>query len=112
MACQVLIQSPGLQWSTPKGDLIKRVYWTCVMDEDLFHLEMDLPRTVIHEFEDIVPLPHFYESQIQPDRTESTHLQYYFLARIVLKKLITRIHGAIHARRFAQDLQQSNDTKT
>ena len=27
MACQVLIQTPGIQWATPNGDLIKRAYW-------------------------------------------------------------------------------------
>ena len=31
------------------GDLIKRAYWTCILSEDFYHLDLDLPRTGIDQ---------------------------------------------------------------
>jgi hypothetical protein len=104
MACQVLAQRPGVQWSTHRGDLIKRAYWTCIINEDLYHHDLDLPQTTIHDFEDIVPFPHFHEAHEQRESDAATNFgsvsQYHFLAKAALKRVITRIHDAIHLRVF------------
>lgn len=110
MACQVLIKCQTIDWQSHYGDLLKRAYWTCVLSEDLFHLDLDLPQSGIQTFEDIVPLPYFIEGQdmhtpgfpvqavgvqTAEDRDRS-HFQYHFLAMIALRRLISRIHEVIH----------------
>ncbi|KAK0255154.1 hypothetical protein B0A54_16294 [Friedmanniomyces endolithicus] len=115
MACQVLIRCQPIDWSTAEGDLIKRAYWTCVLSEDLYHLDLDLPQTGIHTMEDEVPMPYLQQVQEQQDddqmgsssisgsstvgsgaNEERSHFQYHFLAMIALRRLIARIHNVIH----------------
>ncbi|KAL1305957.1 hypothetical protein AAFC00_004095 [Neodothiora populina] len=98
MSCQVLIRCESIDWSTPRADLIKRAYWTCVLSEDMYHLELDLSQTGIHTLEDQVPLPYFHEAQNMSgnESDERSHFQYHFLAMIALRRLITRIHSSIH----------------
>ncbi|KYG40385.1 hypothetical protein M433DRAFT_148429 [Acidomyces richmondensis BFW] len=92
MACQVLIRCQPVDWTSPMGDLIKRAYWTCVLSEDLYHLDLDLPQSGVQRMEDEVPLPSF-ESDSSLDHS---HYQYHFLAMIALRRLISRIHAVIH----------------
>lgn len=101
MACQVLIKCRNIDWSTQYGDMIKRAYWACILSEDLYHLDLDLPQTGIHTMEDEVPLPYFHEAHDPQGRSthvseERSHFQYHFLAMIALRRLIARIHGVIH----------------
>ncbi|KAK4983050.1 hypothetical protein LTR50_007450 [Elasticomyces elasticus] len=98
MACQVLIKCAPLDWSSDRGDLVKRAYWTCNLTENLYHLDLDLPQTGISELEDHVPLPYFHtDVQAGEDvADERSHFQYHFLAMIALKRLISRIHAALH----------------
>ncbi|KAK4930640.1 hypothetical protein LTR10_011978 [Elasticomyces elasticus] len=116
MACQVLVRCQPIDWSSTEGDLIKRAYWTCVLSEDLYHLDLDLPQTGIHTMEDEVPLPYFHEAQEHQQEQQSgrnsmsdtghfgsntneernSHFQYHFLAMIALRRLIARIHNVIH----------------
>lgn len=42
MACHVVALSPGVGWHTLEGDAIKRAYWSCVINEDMYHLDLDL----------------------------------------------------------------------
>lgn len=88
---------------------MKRAYWTCVLFEQLFHIELDLPQSQIHTLEDEIPLPHFHETQDQqkdltsPMTTsaaaggERCSYEHHFLAMISLCRLISRIHREIHA---------------
>ncbi|KAI6880633.1 hypothetical protein KC334_g16761 [Hortaea werneckii] len=98
MACQVLVRCRSTDWASPHGDMIKRAYWTCVVNEDLFHIDLDLPRTGISAIEDEIPLPHFHEVQHQNYPAEfplDQRLAYNlssFLALIALRRLITRVH--------------------
>ena len=112
MSCQVLIRCEVIDWSTLRGDLIKRAYWACVLNEDLYHLDLDLPKTGIHLLEDDVPLPYFHDVSAQHGASspsssrakqgaatsarERGHFQYHFLAMIALRRLISRIHDVIH----------------
>lgn len=101
MACQVLVRCQSIDWSSHEGDMIKRAYWACILSEDLYHLDLDLPQTGIHTLEDEVPLPYFHEAQethrgVGRTVDERSHFQYHFLAMIALRRLIARIHGVIH----------------
>lgn len=99
MACQVLIKCKAIDWSSTEGDLIKRAFWTCVLSEDLYHMDLDLPRTGITNFEDEVPLPYFHDAHDPPSGPlpeERSHFQYHFLAMIALRRLISRINTVIH----------------
>jgi hypothetical protein len=52
-----------------------------------YHIDLDLPKTGIEDFEEMIPLPgeHTNDSDL-----EFVHMQ--FLAMITLRRLITRIH--------------------
>ena len=68
-------------------------------------MDLDLPRTAIHDFGDIVAFPDFIEHDEQRRPPESAEnrprVQYFFLARISLKRLISRIHEAVHICKLA-----------
>nr|POE79322.1 hypothetical protein CFP56_07387 [Quercus suber] len=101
MVCQVLIRCQPFDWSSKGGDLIKRAYWVCILTEDLYHLDLDLPQSGIQSMEDEVPLPYFH-AENEPGESSSSlseersHFQYHFLAMIALRRLISRIHDAVH----------------
>lgn len=101
MACQVLIKCQPFAWNTLQGDLIKRAYWTCVLSEDFYHMDLDLPQTGIDSLQDDVPLPNFQDTNEQHSASMGSsegraHFHYHFLAMIALRRLIARIHTAIH----------------
>ncbi|KAF2715929.1 hypothetical protein K431DRAFT_316899 [Polychaeton citri CBS 116435] len=101
MDCQVLLKCQTVDWTSPHGDLIKRIYWTCILNEDLYHLDLDLPQTGLCHMEEEVPMPGFHELSDPSGSTgllseERSHLGYHFLAMIALRKLIRRIHSVIH----------------
>ncbi|KAF4550695.1 Fungal Zn(2)-Cys(6) binuclear cluster domain-containing protein 6 [Elsinoe fawcettii] len=98
MSFQVYIRCERINWSSSKADLIKRVYWTCILNEDLYHLELDLPRTGIYSLEDQIPLPSFQQTRnMASESDESSHFHYHFLAMIALRRLIARIHASLHS---------------
>jgi hypothetical protein len=99
MTCQVLVKCKSVDWTSTEGDLTKRAFWSCVLSEDFYHLDLDLPRTGIVGFEDEVPLPYFHDAHDQPSgpiSEERSHFQYHFLAMIALRRLIARINQTIH----------------
>ncbi|KAK4546665.1 hypothetical protein LTR36_001883 [Oleoguttula mirabilis] len=128
MACQVLIRCQNIDWASTEGDLIKRAYWTCILTEDLYHFDLDLPQTGIHTMEDEVPLPYFNDTQqeqqqgagtsangVATSTIERNNHRYHFLAMIALRRLIARIHGVVHecerATSHSEPLwQNSNET--
>ncbi|KAF2160094.1 hypothetical protein M409DRAFT_70632 [Zasmidium cellare ATCC 36951] len=103
IACQTLVKSHEGDWSGSRGDYVKRAYWTCVLTEDMFHVDLDLPPTGITAMQDEVPFPHFQElrdaettyNPRQKDRSEAACLQ--FLAMLTLRRIITRIHRTLHS---------------
>jgi hypothetical protein len=100
LMCQLLVQHQHEPWSTLNGCLIRRAYWTCMINEDLYHLDLDSPRTVLRDIAEAVSLPHFERSQEQLEfqgRTDDDSLlEYHFLAKIALTRVISRIYDAIH----------------
>ena len=115
MSCQVLIRCKAFDWSSPTGDLVKRAYWVCMLSEDFYHLDLDLPRTGIDSLEDEVPLPYFHEAN-DPDSSglsseERSHFQYHFLAMIALRRLIARINNTIHQCQYPPTLHHVFEAK-
>jgi hypothetical protein len=102
MACQVLIQCRNVNWSSHTGDMIKRAFWACILSEDLYHVDLDLPQTDLHTLEHEVPLPSLDESQEPTDwhsgSERCSHYQYHFLATIALRRIIARIRAAVNER--------------
>ena len=101
MTCQMLVKCKPIDWTSTAGDLLKRAYWVCMLSEDFYHLDLDLPRTGIDGLEDTVPLPYFHDAHDQsgtpgPLTEERSHFQYHFLAMIALRRLIARINHTIH----------------
>jgi hypothetical protein len=101
MTIQVLIRCQNFKWSSHTGGMISRAYWTCLFNEHLYHLDLDLPQSGIDSLEDEVPLPYFYADQDPHGRAsnlneEQSHFQYHFVAMSALRRLIVRIHGIIH----------------
>lgn len=106
MACQVLIKCTQPVWSTPTGDLIRRAYWACMLNEDLYHLDLDLPNTGIAALQEEVDYPYFHEASDQQNQTiplsqGPSHFQYNFLAMITLRRLITTINTTIHECKYS-----------
>lgn len=100
MTCQVLIHTHDIDWQSAKGDLIKRAYWACALHEDLYHRDLDLPRSGIHTLEDRVVLPHFHNMKGNSSEESSGDrdmlCRYHFLAMISMRSVITRIHDVVH----------------
>jgi hypothetical protein len=97
-ACQILVKCHNSDWSSPNDDMVVRTYWACVLNEDLFHLDLGLPRTGIHLLQDEVPLPTFCKTRAisQPSTEEPPYYQYHFLALITLRRLIIGVNEAVH----------------
>ncbi|TID15171.1 Polyubiquitin [Venturia nashicola] len=89
MAFQVLIKCESVDWNSPRGHLIRRMYWTCNLLESWYHIDLDLPKTGIADHADSVPLP---GEQVQ-SKDEGPQMQ--FLAMISLLRLITRTHDTL-----------------
>ncbi|KAM0698008.1 hypothetical protein Q7P36_002862 [Cladosporium allicinum] len=102
LACMCLIKSQQIDWRSAYGDLVKRTYWVCVLQERLFDLEFRVASTGIETLEDQVPLPHFHvaweERSSNPlsgtadasttDGKEGS--AFYFVAMLALSRLIRR----------------------
>jgi len=100
MACHLFMRCPRLDWDSPNTDVSRRVYWLCVVNEDFYHLELDLPRTKISRFQDQVPLPlfrHFGEHADLLDPSTTVPYSWHFLALVTLRRLISRIHESLHS---------------
>lgn len=99
--CERLIRQRSFHWETPNGEMLKRAYWACNLDEGYYHHDLDLPRTGIQAFQDGVPLPSFFRGIDEPiiadiDAVDSPKAYLHFLASISLKRLVDRIHGVVH----------------
>jgi hypothetical protein len=105
MAMQVFIRCQEIDWQSQSGDMITRAYWACVLHEDLYHLDLDLPQTGICTLEEEVPLPSFHKAQDSQAHSRGSgallQFEYHFLAMITLRKLIDRINAVIHECTFS-----------
>lgn len=101
MACQLVIRSSNVDWTSAYGDSVSRAFWSCLIKEDLFRLDLDLPRTGIADLHERVPCPHFRSAEMGKDSNpRNSHHSFdgkqkkhhaSFLALIELKSLISSI---------------------
>lgn len=109
MACIVLINNEQIDWSSSYGDLVKRAYWICVLQERLFDLDLRVSLTGIEDLQDEVPLPHFHNMRQDGGQPGGPALSfsetftvarhndyaYQFVAMITLSRLMRRVDDAI-----------------
>jgi hypothetical protein len=82
--------------------MLKRSYWTCILNEGYYHHVLDLPPTGVFAFQDEIPLPSFvYDIDVGPGvagfrAADSSRSYLCFLASISLKRLTDRIHDVVH----------------
>jgi hypothetical protein len=98
MDCRVLVECRDLDPSTQTGDLTIRAFWACVLNEDLYHFDLDLPQTGIHTLQDKIPLPSFHCAEDAPEQksVDVPFVQYHFLALITLRRLVISVNEAVH----------------
>ena len=111
-ACQMLIKCQSIDWQSQYGGLVKRAFWKCMLNEDVYHHDLDLPESGIQAFEDMVPLPSFKEGQdasrpCAAASDEPTSYQQHFLALIGLRKVIWRTHENLQECRYFVTLEQT-----
>ncbi|EKG09135.1 Transcription factor fungi [Macrophomina phaseolina MS6] len=91
-AFQIMMKCTAIDWFTIRGNILKRLYWTCRLIEDWYYFDLDLPRTEICDYEDNVPLPgELWGQSTEEDQQTVMHL----LAMIALHRVVTRIHKFI-----------------
>ncbi|TVY19268.1 hypothetical protein LARI1_G002375 [Lachnellula arida] len=94
-ACQVMISCSNLiDWSSPKGDLIKRAYWHCALMETTLHLELDLPLTGIINLEQQVGLPAFKQPFCEADdrANKTSNFESHYSSLLALTRVCANLH--------------------
>jgi hypothetical protein len=100
-SCRLLIQQRDTDWATHAGEMLKRAYWSCVLDEGYYHHDLDLPLTGIFALQDEVPLPIIFRvsksshDEVVEDSFYSAS-SIHFLATISLKRIVDQIHETVH----------------
>ena len=99
-AMQGLLKLQLTDWSSFHGDQVKRAFWICAIQEDFFHVHLDLPGSSIDQVEDAVPLPHFQgwqddSQEVIPNDSWIFNAQ--FLALIALRAIILRINDVMYS---------------
>ncbi|KAK4189030.1 hypothetical protein QBC35DRAFT_494533 [Podospora australis] len=93
-ACQSLIASKPaeLEATSPRLDLIRRVFWYCSIMETMVHLELGYPLSGLEKMESTVGLPiftgSFSKDDVENDEESHFYLTQHFAAQIVLRRLI------------------------
>ncbi|RDW84967.1 hypothetical protein BP6252_02557 [Coleophoma cylindrospora] len=97
-ACQVLVTCYPIDWKSPRGDLIKRAYWHCVIMETGLHLELDLPLTGIIDLEDRVGIPIFNTPFCEADHlaNQVSHFEAHYASQVALRRLCANVHENIN----------------
>jgi hypothetical protein len=98
MACNVLVTCNPPDWNSPRGDLIKRAYWHCVIMESALHTELDLPFTGIIGLEDRVGIPSFNTPFCEADHrgNQSSHFEAHYASQVALRRLCSNLHNNIY----------------
>jgi hypothetical protein len=81
--------------------MLKRAYWSCVLNEGYYHHDLDIPLTGICALQDevllpiIFPVPRNAHSEAIKDSDYSVS-SIHFLATISLKRIVDQIHKTVH----------------
>ncbi|KAJ9137878.1 Sterol uptake control protein 2 [Pleurostoma richardsiae] len=97
LACQALLTSNPGDLTSPRADLIRRVFWHCSIMETALHMELGLPRTGLDKFESLVKVPDFSGTFSRDDYVgnQTSHFQQHFASQILLRRLIVSFHGVL-----------------
>lgn len=106
----------------PRADVIRRVFWHCMMMETYvilwplvknrteigdrsLQLEFGLPSTGLEKFDDSISLPTFGGPMTEDDYigNQATHFQEHFASQIVLRSLSATIHATLSNCQFPLD---------
>ncbi|CAK7271911.1 hypothetical protein SEPCBS119000_004849 [Sporothrix epigloea] len=106
LACQALIASKPDELTSLRADLVRLVFWYCLIVETHFNLELGLPKTGLDRFEDLVGLPSFSGPCSQDDylANQASHFQEHFASQIVLLRLCVAFHASATSPSFSSSL--------
>ncbi|KAK8019640.1 hypothetical protein PG990_004778 [Apiospora arundinis] len=116
LACQALLTSNPDELKSHRADLVRRMFWHCIMTETYLNLEFNLPLTGLEKFDDMVGLPDFSAGSFSEEDyigNQASHFQEHFASQIVLRRLVVEFHttltGAIGAAETRQPSLQATD---
>ncbi|KAK0126370.1 hypothetical protein ONS95_007976 [Cadophora gregata] len=107
-ACYILVTCNVLDFDTPKGDLMRRAVWHCIIMETSLHLELDLPLTGIIELGDRVGMPSFNVPFCEADHVgnQATNFEAHFASSLALRRLCASTNAQIY------DSMSNSDTSS
>ncbi|CZR50703.1 related to acetate regulatory DNA binding protein FacB [Phialocephala subalpina] len=87
-----------VDWNSPRGDIIKRAYWHCVIMETALQYELDLAPTGISSLEDRVGMSSFGTTFCEADHrgNQSSHFEAHYASQIALRRLCAEIHNSLY----------------
>ncbi|KAI1872601.1 hypothetical protein JX265_005481 [Neoarthrinium moseri] len=98
LACQALLTSNPGELVSIRADLIRRLFWHCLITETCLNLEFNMPLTGLHHLEEIVGLPDFSAGAFSEEdyiSNQASHFQEHFASQIVLRRLSVEFHKAL-----------------
>ncbi|CAK7565431.1 MAG: hypothetical protein SEPTF4163_003348 [Sporothrix epigloea] len=106
LACQALITSKPAELTSLRADVVRLIFWYCLIVETHFNLELGLPMTGLDRFEDLVGLPSFSGPCSQDDylANQASHFQEHFASQIVLRRLCVAFHNSATSPSFSLSL--------
>jgi hypothetical protein len=119
LACQALITSNPGELSSPRADLIRRIFWHCSIMEtysphpqpecvstsnltfrlrSCLNLEFGFALTGLEKLETVVGLPDFSGPFSDEDYigNQESHFQEHFASQIVLRRLVVEFHSVLN----------------
>ncbi|KAF8863357.1 hypothetical protein BDZ45DRAFT_583966 [Acephala macrosclerotiorum] len=96
--CYILVTCNSIDWNSPRGDIIKRAYWHCVIMETALQYELDLAPTGISSLEDRVGMASFSAPFCEADHrgNQSSHFEAHYASQIALRRLCAEIHNRLY----------------
>lgn len=101
--CMTLLKRDGIDYNTWEGDMMSRVFWSTLMYETILIQELNLPLSVLHEYEPDVPLPKFTAYPLRsPTGVEDSledddaFFNFHFLAQAAHRILLTRVRHSLY----------------
>ncbi|PVH88250.1 hypothetical protein DL98DRAFT_544144 [Cadophora sp. DSE1049] len=100
-----------LDFDTPRGDLMRRAVWHCIIMETSLHLELDLPLTGIVELGDRVGMPSFNVPFCEADHigNQATNFEAHFASALALRRLCASVNAQIYDSMSNSDTSASDE---
>ncbi|KAK7951878.1 uncharacterized protein PG986_007606 [Apiospora aurea] len=98
LACQALLTSNPDELKSHRADLVRRMFWHCIITETYLNLEFNLPLTGLEKFADMVGLPDFSAGSFSEEDyigNQASHFQEHFASQIVLRRLLVKFHTSL-----------------